>query len=202
MDKKRKGVSVMETYEAIMKRRTIRKFTQDKIQKDDLIKLVDCARFAAYGANVQPLKFAVIDDKKTLDELFPCTKWAAMLSDGTPKENERPTAYIAVLGDTKIKASGMFEVEAGAAVTTMMLEAVELGLGSCWLGAINRDEIKKILNLPEHLNVVYLLALGYPAQKSRAVDIKDGDTKYFLDDTHTVNVPKRTLDEVLIKINR
>lgn len=189
----------METYEAITKRRTIRKFTQDKIKKDDLIKLVDCARLAAYGANSQPLKFKIIDDSKTLDEIFPSTKWAAMLSDGTPKENERPTAYIAVLGDMNLKASGMFEAEAGAAVTNMMLAAVEMGLGSCWLGAINREEIKKVLNLPEHLNVVYLLALGYPAQSSRAVDMKDGDTKYFLDDTNTVNVPKRTLDEVLVK---
>ena len=106
-------------------------------------------------------------------------------------------AYIAVLGDKSIKANGSFEVEAGAAVTTMMLEAVETGLGSCWLGAIQRDKIKETLKLPENLDVVYLLALGYPMQKSRMVEMKDS-VKYFESDDGTINVPKRSIGEILI----
>lgn len=187
----------MNVYDAIMKRRSIRKFEQKKINKEDLIKLIDCARVAAYGANAQPLKFAVIDDKEECDKIFPFIKWAAYLPNGTPKENERPTAYIAVLGDTLLKKS--FEVEAGAAVTTMMLEAVEMGLGSCWLGAISRAEIKKVLGFADNLEVVYLLALGYSAQESRAVEIKDNDVKYFLDENNTVNVPKRSLEEIIVR---
>lgn len=190
----------MNVYEAIMNRRTIRKFEQKKIDKKDLEKLVDCARVAAYGANVQPLKFAIIDDNKTLKNIYPFTKWAGALSDGAPKENERPAAYIAVLGDTSIKSNGVFEVEAGAAVTTMMLEAVEMGLGTCWLGAIMRDEIKNLLKLDEKFNVVYLLAVGYPMQKSRMVDMTNGEFKYFESEDGTINVPKRSLDEVLIKL--
>lgn len=190
----------MNVYDAIFNRRTIRKFEQKPIPKADLIKLVDCARVAAYPANVQPLKFAIIDNAETLKTLYPFTKWAGALKDGAPKENERPMAYIAVLGDKNIKPGGTFEVEAGAAVTNMMLEAVETGLGSCWLGAIQRAEIKKALCLPENLYVVYLLALGYPMQKSRMVDMLDGDVKYFESGDGTINVPKRSLDEVLVKI--
>ena len=93
----------MTVYEAIMNRRTIRKFTQEPLKRDDRLKLVDCARMAAYGANAQPLKFRIVDDKDTMDKIFPKTKWAAMLEDGTPAEDERPTAYIAVIGDTSIK---------------------------------------------------------------------------------------------------
>ncbi len=189
----------MNVYDAIMKRRTIRKFTEREIPQEDLIKLVDCARVAAYGANVQPLKFAIITDKDKLNDIYPFTKWAGYLTDGAPKENERPTAYIAVLGDTSIKQNGNFEVEAGAAVTTIMLEAVELGLASCWLGAIARDEIKNVLGLDNNLNVVYLLALGYPKQESRITDFK-GDIKYFEDENGTINVPKRPLEEILIKL--
>lgn len=189
----------MNVYDAIMERRTIRKFEQKEIDTEKLFKLVDCARVAAYGANVQPLKFAVIQDRKTLDGIYPFTKWAGCLTDGAPKENERPAAYIAVLGDKGIKPNGNFEVEAGSAVTTMMLEAVEMGLASCWLGAIARDDIKKLLGLDENLYVAYLLALGYPKQKSRMVEMK-GDVKYFEDADGTINVPKRTLDEVLIKL--
>lgn len=188
----------MNVYDAIMQRRTIRKFKQDKIDKSQLLKLVDCARMAAYGANLQPLKFAILDDEKKLDELFPLIKWAGYLEDGTPKENERPAAYIAVLGDKSLKASDSYEVEAGAAVTTIMLAAEEMGLASCWLGAIKRDEIKKVLALDENLSVVYLLALGYPMQKSEPVEF-NGDIKYYLDG-ETLKVPKRSLKEVLVDI--
>lgn len=190
----------MNVYDAIMKRRTIRKFEQKKIDKKDLEKLVNCARVAAYGANVQPLKFAVVDKADMLDTIFPLTKWAGYLVDGGPKEDERPVAYIAVLGDSSIKSNKMYEVEAGAAVTTMMIEAVEMGLGTCWLGAIQRDVIKKQLGLDENLDVVYLLALGYPKQISQVIDMKDGNVKYYEDDKGIINVPKRALDDILIEL--
>lgn len=190
----------MNVYDAIMARRTIRKFEQKQVKREDLEKLVDCARVAAYGANVQPLKFAVIDDADMLRNVYPHTKWAGYLTDGAPKENERPMAYIAVLGDLSIKSNGMFECEAGAAVTNMMLEAVEMGLATCWLGALQREEIKKLLGIDENLNVVYLLAVGYPKQESKMVDMKNGDVKYYVDESGTVNVPKRSMDEVLIKL--
>ena len=189
----------MNVYDAIMKRRTIRKFEQKAVCEDNLVKLVDCARVAAYGANVQPLKFMIVNNSKTLQKIYPMTKWAGYLADGAPKENERPAAYIAVHGDSSIKSNKMYEVEAGAAVTTMMLEAVEMGLGTCWLGAIQRDEIKKLLELDENLNVVYLLAVGYPKQESKIVDMKDNDVKYYEDENGVINVPKRSLEEILIK---
>ena len=52
----------MNVYDAIMKRRTIRKFEQKAVSEDNLVKLVDCARVAAYGANVQPLKFMIVNN--------------------------------------------------------------------------------------------------------------------------------------------
>lgn len=190
----------MNVYDAIMQRRTIRKFAQEPVDRDKLIKLIDCARVAAYGANMQPLKFAIIDDKEQLNSIYPLTKWAGALADGAPRDGERPTAYIAVLCDKGIRANGAAEVEAGAAVTTMMLEAVEMGLATCWLGAIQRDEIKQVLKLAPELDVLYLLALGYPMQKSRMVEMTDGNVKYFESEDGTINVPKRTLDEVIVKL--
>ena len=184
----------MNVYDAIMKRRTIRKFEQKTVSEDNLVKLVDCARVAAYGANVQPLKFMIVNNSEILQKIYPMTKWAGYLADGAPKEDERPAAYIAILGDSSIKSNKMYEVEAGAAVTTMMLEAVEMGLGTCWLGAIQRDEIKKLLELDENLNVVYLLAVGYPKQESKIVDMKDNDVKYYEDENGVINVPKRSLE--------
>ena len=188
----------MNVREAIEKRRTIRKFTDRIIDSAELHELIDCARLAAYGANLQPLKFKCINKPDETAKVFTFTKWAGYLQDGTPKEGERPTAYIAVLGDSSIKKNGDFEVDAGAAVTNMMLRATELNLGTCWLGAINREEITKILNLPENLKLLYLLAVGESAQESIACDMKDENIKYFMGEDGVLNVPKRSLEEIIV----
>lgn len=189
----------MDVKTALLERRTIRKFKQNPIPKHDLLTIVDYARFAAYPGNNQTLRFAIIDNKPLVDAVFEHTRWAGYLADGTPRIDERPTAFIAVLGDKTVKST--FEVEAGAAVTSMMLGAFDMGIGSCWIGSLNRTEVMKALNLSEDdYSLVYILALGYPAQESRACEMKDGDIKYFLDDENILNVPKRSLDEIIIDI--
>lgn len=121
----------MNVYDAIMTRRTIRKFTPEKVSRETLVKLVKLASMAAFGANLQPLKFKIIDDDLCA-EIFPYIKWAAYLPDGAPKSGEEPQAYIAVLGDKLIKPQ--FECDAGAAITNMMLGAVEEGLADLLAG--------------------------------------------------------------------
>ncbi len=187
----------MKVYDAIMSRRTIRKFAQDKIEDSTLLKLVDCARMAAYGANLQPLKFAVINDERT-DSIFPLTKWAGYIPGYKMEDNERPTAYIALLGDKEIKSNDM-GVDAGAAATNIMLAAQELGIGTCWLGSINRGKIKDMLKISERYELLYLIALGYPAQESVAY-ISDETVKYHIDENGVVNVPKKSIEEVLLKV--
>ena len=189
----------MEIKEALLKRRTIRKFSQEKIPYSCLEELIEYARLAAYPANMQPLKFAIIQDDDMLEKVFPCTKWAGYLPEtGTPKESERPTAYIAVLGDKSIKNS--FEVEAGAAITSMMLGALDMGISTCWLGSIERSKLLKLFNLLEDdYSLVYLLALGYGTQKSDILEMTNS-IKYFEDENGTIKVPKRPLGDILIKI--
>ncbi len=190
----------MNVYDAIMKRRTIRKFEQKAVSEDNLVKLVNCtARVSACARIFSRFKFMIVNNSETLQKIYPMTKWAGYLQTVHRKRMKLPAAYIAVLGDSSIKSNKMYEVEAGAAVTTMMLEAVEMGLGTCWLGAIQRDEIKKLLKLDENLDVVYLLAVGYPKQESKIVDMKDNDVKYYEDENGVINVPKRSLEEILIK---
>lgn len=188
----------MNVREAIEKRRTIRKFTDRIIDKAELHELIDCARLAAYGANLQPLKFRCINNPDEVSEVFPLTKWAGYLQDGTPKEGERPTAYIAILGDTSIKKNDDFEMDAGAAVTNMMLRATELNLGTCWLGSIDRKKISALLDIPESLKLLYLLAVGESAQESIVCDMHSGDVKYFMGEDGVLNVPKRSLEEIII----
>ncbi len=189
----------MEVSKTLLKRRTIRKFSQEKLNANDLNQLLEYARLAAYPANLQPLKFAVITDDKMLENIFPLTKWAAYLPEtGTPTETERPVAYIAVFGDKEIKTS--FEVEAGAAITSMMLGAFDKGIASCWLGAIDRPNLMDIFALnKEKFDLLYLLALGYPAQESNISEMKDS-VKYFETSDGKILVPKRSLEEIIIKL--
>lgn len=187
----------MDVKTALLNRRTIRKFTQEPINKSDLVDLIEYARIAAYPANLQPLKFAIISEKTLCDKVFENTKWAGYLPDGTPKDNERPTAFIAVFGDTEIKNS--FEVEAGAAVTSMMLGALDKGIASCWIGALNKKNIMEALELDdEQYTLLYVLALGYPAQESQVCEMVDNNVKYFIDENDKLNVPKRSMNEILI----
>lgn len=188
----------MEVSKALLERRTIRKFAQQEIPKSDLADLIEYARLAAYPANIQPLKFSVITNKGLRKAVFPHTKWAGYAPEAGPKDGEEPTAYIVVFGDKTLKNS--FEVEAGAAVTSMMLGAWEKGIASCWIGALERKELMKLFNLSEDkYALLYVLALGYPAQKSKPCDMTD-NVKYFEDENKVINVPKRSTDEILLSL--
>lgn len=187
----------MNVYDAARSRRTIRKFKQETVTQKDIAKIIDCARLAPYGANMQPLKFTVIKDEAKRRELYPLIKYAGYLTDWNPTFEECPPVFIAVLSDTSIKPAANTECDCGAAVMSMCLEAEELGLGSCWLGAIDRPNIKRALGLDEKYEVKYLLGIGYPAQRGEVFDM-DGDIKYYFDENGDVHVPKRTMDEILV----
>ena len=186
----------MNVTDAIKNRRSIRKFSQKAIDREILFDLIDCARLAPYPMNLQPLKFAIITEPKKCDAIFACTKWAGYLKDGTPKSDERPTAYIVILGDRRIKSGNDFKTETGIAGSTITKAAMEYGIGSCWLGALNRDEISKILDLPDGFEIQDVIALGHPAQKSAPTDMIGADVKYYIENGE-MRVPKRSLDEVI-----
>ncbi len=187
----------MKVTDAIIKRRTKRKYIKKGVSRDLLETLVGLARFAPMGANLQPLKYAIIDGELA-KQVFPLTKWSGYHPEDAPEENEQPPSYIAILGDNEIKPKGQFETESGAAGATICLGAEELGLSTCWLGAIKREEIKELLGLGEKYSLLYLIAVGYSEQKADFCDAK-GDIKYFMAED-VLTVPKRTLDEILVEI--
>ncbi|MCM8822520.1 MAG: nitroreductase family protein [Candidatus Omnitrophica bacterium] len=186
----------METMEAIRKRRTIRRFLQKPISFDILKELVDAARLAPSGGNLQPWEFLVIDDKNLLEPVFSTLAWAAYLGqEGKPKEGEKPVAYIAVLHNKKMK-SFTPQADFGAAIENILLAAVDLGIGSCWIGSVQREKLAEILKIPADYSIEYVVALGYPAETAIAEDEK-GDLKYWRDKDGIHHVPKRRLEEVL-----
>lgn len=189
----------MNTYDLILKRRTIRKFEQKAVTKEMLEKYINAARLAPSAANRQPLKYVAVQSSEMVTKVFEQVKWAGYLApDYNPKENERPTAFIAVCVDNNISKAG-YEMDIGAAVENLILTALEDGVGTCWMGAIDRVKITEILNLPDNLTLSCVVALGFSAESPKDVEIKEDVVKYYLDNG-TLCVPKRKLDEVLIDI--
>lgn len=186
----------MSIYEIILKRRTIRRFKQDAIPVELFERLVNAGRLAPTGANLQPLEFIIVNEQEMVNKVFPTLKWAGYIAPaGNPPEGKRPTAYILVLVNTDIK-SGNGSVDAAAAIENMILTALDEGVGSCWLGSIDRDQLRSIFNIPVHYHIDSVLALGYPDEAPVVEEVKDS-IKYWKDEQGVLHVPKRKLSDVV-----
>ena len=190
----------MNITELINSRRTIRKFSQEPIKKELIEKYINCARVAPSAANLQPLKYIGINSKEMTDKIFPHVKWAGYLAPNyNPKDDERPTAYIAICGDKNIRESG-YDMDIGAAAENIILSALEDGIGSCWMLSIDKSKISEILNLDPNIKLCTIIALGYPLESPKEVNVVDNNIKYYLNDNNTLCVPKRSMEDVIIKI--
>jgi nitroreductase len=185
-------------YEKICNRRTVRRYQIKVIPLEILIKLVNAARLAPSGANLQPCRYIIVNEQSQVDCLFPCLKWAGYIApEGDPPVGERPVSYIVVLIDEALKKKGG-EVDAAAGIMNIILAACEDGIGSCWLGSINRKEIKNILRIPHHIKVNSVIAFGYPKEQPVVEELKDS-IKYWKDKRGTLHVPKRNLEDICYK---
>jgi len=182
-------------YEKITSRRTIRKYAQKDVPEEVLSRCVDAARLSPSGANRQPLKYVIVDDQKLLTEVFSTSSWAGYLPDYQPSEEEMPRAYVVILLDKNIRKNPGHD--AGIAAMSISMVAYDEGLGSCILGAVDREKLKKILNVPNSLDIVLVVALGYPAENPVVDKIKDEDIKYWLDENGVLHVPKRGLEDIV-----
>ena len=183
-------------YEKIKSRRTIRKYIQKDVPKEVLYKCVDAARLSPSGANLQPLKYVVVNNDTQLNLVFNTLKWAAYLPDYKPSKNEMPKAYIIILLDKNI--SNKPGHDAGIASMSISMVAYDEGLGSCILGAVDKEKLKKVLNLPDELDVVLVVSLGYSSEKSIVEKVRDNDIKYWLDKNKVLHVPKRDFMDLVI----
>jgi nitroreductase len=113
----------MSLYDLIVSRRTVRRFKQDPIPDEIVTRIMEAARQAPSGANIQPLKYIIVQSPDMCEKVFENTAWAGYLKgEGTPKEGEKPVLYVFLLVDTDIRKDGA-EHDCGAAAQNMMLAA-------------------------------------------------------------------------------
>lgn len=189
----------MEVMEFLRTRRTYRRFAQRPVAPEILTEAVDAARIASCGNNRQMLKYMIVQSPEAVNAVQPLVHWAASLppEQGCPKPGEQPVAFIAVLQDERLP--GCSDTDVGLAMGSLTAVAWGHGVGSCLMGSIDRPALTKLLALPEGVTLRYMVALGYPSHQSRLVPARNGDTKYYLDDVRDYCVPKRPLEEVLLK---
>ena len=183
-------------YESIIKRRTIRKYMPQPVPPTILRNCVDAARLSPSGMNFQPLKYLVVTDATLLPKVFNTLTWARNIPDYSHAPNEVPQAYIIILLDTNIRERA--GNDPGIAAMSISMVAHEAGLGSCMLGSVDRAQLKKQLEIPEYLQVLLVVALGYPREQSKDIELQGSDTRYWFDKQGVLNVPKRRLNDVVV----
>ncbi len=186
-------------YELVLKCRSVRRFYErSKVALADLEELVDIARLTASANNLQPLRYILSTDPEVNERIFPCLGWAAYLTDWPgPEPGERPTGYIVMLGDTKTGET--YTWDQGIAAQTIMLGAVEKGLGGCMIGSINRDKLRQELELEARYAILLVLAIGRPKEKVLLEVAKDPDNvRYYRDANRVHHVPKRRLEDIVL----
>jgi nitroreductase len=189
----------MKLYDVIISRRTIRRFNQKPLDLNVLKKCINAGRLAPSAANLQPLEYFLVTEKKLCADVFEALRWAGYIQPKwTPNEEERPVAYIVVLvNDTK---NQFFQRDVGFATENIVLTAEAEGLGSCILCNIDKEKIQHILNIPPSCVVDSVIALGYKAETSVIEELQDS-VKYWRDEQNILHVPKRKLDDI-VHINK
>jgi nitroreductase len=183
----------------ILKNRSYRRFDENyKIDRETLEQFIDLARCSASGRNAQPLKYYLACTPEINSLIFPTLAWAAYLKEWEgPIEGERPTAYLVMMGDKTISEN--YFCDHGIAAQSILLGAVEKDLGGCIIASVKRMELKKTLNLPDHLEILQVLALGKPIETIVLEELEsDGYYKYWRDENQVHHVPKRKLEDIII----
>jgi nitroreductase len=157
----------MDVLEAIITRRSIRKYSDRTVDKAVINELIKYGMYAPSACNKQPWCFLVIDDRKVLNDITAFHPYAQML--------KKAVCAILVCGDeVKAHDKSYWPVDCSAATQNILLAAHAKGIGACWIGIYPRQEriaaMKKLVNLPEHIHAFSLISLGYPAETPVASD--------------------------------
>jgi nitroreductase len=166
----------MDVFKAIETRRSIRKYQTRNVEDEKIDKIIESARIAPSAANRQEWKFLVVKDQKIRDKLVEACNGQKFVA-------QAPVSIIACSTESERKmpcGQYAYTVDLSIALSFMILEATELGLGTCWLGAFNEEMVKSVLDIPEEIRVVGITPVGYPDENPDAR-------------------PRKTTDEVLVK---
>jgi nitroreductase len=192
----------MDVYEAVISRRSIRRFKDIAVSYEALEKCVNAARLAPSGMNRQLCEYIIIDNEQLLPKVFDSiTRWAGQPKPKGALLEHTPKAYIIILINKALEGEvgnlgRVTTYDVGMSAENMILVALEQGLGSCPMLGFERDELRQVLNIPESYDIALLVALGY-SDESPVAEESTGSVERWVDDQGVRHVPKRKLEDIL-----
>lgn len=183
----------------VLKNRSYRRFYENhEITLSTLEELAQLTRYVPSAGNLQAIKLMLINTPADRDKVFPTLGWAGMLRDWDgPSTGERPSAYIILVDDLSLGKNHLIDI--GIIAQTILLGAVEKGLGGCMLANINRKKLETAFQLDsEKFSISLVIALGKPKEIVMLEDMTDNDYRYYRDTQEVHHVPKRSLEELIL----
>lgn len=182
----------------VKKNRSYRRFHADeKIPAEKLVSFVEAARYTPSACNFQNVRYAIVTESEFCDKIFDTLRFANYLKDWRgPSESERPVAYIVLMTDKTVDT--LLAIDLGISAQTVLLAAASEGYGGCIFRGFQRDALNAAMNKDGYTPEL-VIALGVPSEEVKIVDVKGSDVKYYRDENSVHYVPKRTLDELILK---
>lgn len=171
------------------------------IAREELAELVDCARYAPSSVNRQPFKYYLACEKEDLGKIQPLTGWARALPEmKLPHPGKEPSAFIVICQETEWDPDlKRYLKDVGIVAQTMLLAAVEKGLGGIMIGNFSPERIAEALALPAHLVPMLIVAFGKPDEEIVLTEVGEGESlNYYRDGNDVHYVPKRRLEDILL----
>lgn len=156
----------MELYEGLISRRSVRKYTGEKIDDQTINAIIKAGMYAPSARNRRPWHYIVIDDRSVMKKIMEVHPYSKMLAEASHA--------IVVCGDEKLEnGPGYFKLDCSAATQNMLLAAHSLGLGAVWLGIEPRKErieaISRLMGLPEHIHPLSVISIGVPVSITKEI---------------------------------
>ncbi len=152
----------MKVIEAIQKRYSCRTYQDKPVEQEKLDQIFEAARQAPSAKNLQDWRFVVVTDKKIKQQVAGCTNHqdAFGLAGAI-------IAACSVCGETMKCGQRIAPIDVSIALEHIALMATELGLATCWIGSFDAEKVRQVLEIPEDVAIIELMALGYPAEGRR-----------------------------------
>ena len=186
----------------VKKSRSYRGYDESRrISREELLELVDCARFAPSSVNGQPFQYLLVWKKEDVDRLQPLTGWARALPDmKLPHPGKCPTAFVVICQNTEWDPDlNRYLRDVGAVAQTMLLAATQEGLGGIMIGNFSPAKVAQEMELPETIVPMLIVAFVKPDEKIVITEIENGQsTKYYRDEQDVHYVPKRKLEDIVL----
>lgn len=181
----------------VLKNRSYRRFDESRrISAEELMELAELGHYTPSAKNKQPVRFVLVSSEESCGKVFETVGWAGYLEDWDgPKAGERPSGYIILLSPEGTNC----QWDEAIIGQTILLGAVEKGMGGCFIGCIDRQKLADNIDIPDEYKAGLIIALGYPVENVVIKDIGlSDDIKYYRDEEQNHYVPKYVMDDVII----